>query len=125
MKQANNGTHQSHQTGEHVATNKDVADSNKRWGLAQIAAVCVAFSTIGAFATGFWSSAVQAGGKDHFVTVEQHAAVVRQVEALDAGVQEQLKKMQLDSDRKHQEYREDMRELNRSIQKLVQQKGGK
>lgn len=115
------------QTGEHVATNKEVADSNKRWGITQIAAMLVALTSITAFVTGFWSTAVLAGGRGKFATVEQVEQVTEQMQALDAGLQDQLKKMQADADRKHQEYREDMKELNRSIQRLVEakQKGGK
>lgn len=121
----NNGKRE--ETAEHAATNKDVDKSNKKWGITQIAALLVALSTIGAVLTAFWSTAVQAGGKGTFATTEQVKAVTQQMEALDAGLQDQLKKMQADSDRKHQEYREDMKELNRSIQRLVETKakGGK
>lgn len=86
------------QTGEHPATNGEVRAEAKKWGLAQIAAVCVAFTTIGAFTTGFWSSAVEAGGRNTFVTVAQHAAVVKRVEALDAGMakKEDVRRLELE-----------------------------
>lgn len=118
-------TDKKEQTGEHAATNKDVDASNKKWSITTVSATFVALSALTAVLTGFWSTAVEAGGKGTFVTIEQHTAVVKQVEALDAGVQEQLKKMQADADRRHQEYREDMKEMTKALRDSIKQRGGK
>lgn len=67
--------------GTHNATNGEV----RRWGLASIAASLVAAGTIAAYFSGLWATAVEAGAKGRFATVEQVAAVTAQVEAIDAG----------------------------------------
>lgn len=66
---------------EHNATGTEV----KNWGLGNIAASIAAVGAIAAFGMGFLSTAVEAGGKGHFATVEEVAAVNKVIEQLDAG----------------------------------------
>ncbi len=113
------------ETGEHIATNKDVAASNKKWGLTQIAAVCVAFSTIGAFTTGFWSTAVQAGGRGHFATVEQTTAISQKIETLDAGAakKEDVQRLEEKVDELSSEVKKSNDKMDELKNILIKQKG--
>lgn len=101
---------------EYAATNGEV----KRWGITQIAATFAALGGIGAFGMGFLSTAVEAGGKGHFATVEQVQAVTQKVETLDAGM---AKKEDVQRLEKKVDALDDKMDELKNI--LIKQKGGK
>lgn len=121
---------------EHIATNKEVAkavvevkQSNKDWGITQIAAILVALSTIAALLTGFWSTAVEAGGKGKFATVEQVAAVTERVSTLDAGNTAAMEKVRVQMEQVRQEQKADVQRVEKKVDRLIdlmlKEKGGK